>query len=78
VTLSPDEVERLTRSPEAEIDRLRRALDLAVTRIEILVGRARGCAEEHPGAHGVTAIEGPAWVEEGRAALSDAARRWYP
>jgi hypothetical protein len=37
-------------------------LRLAKTRLEIMLGRAKGCHEE-TGRHGVTLVEAPAWIE---------------
>lgn len=52
---------------QQEVD-LRKALGKAATRIEILVGRMRGCAEE-PQKHDLSILEGEGWVEETRALL---------
>ena len=78
MTMSAEEFEKLTASPEAEITRLRRALEVAVSRVETLVGRVLACREKHPDAHAVTAIEGPAWIEEGRKALEPGSAAWNP
>ena len=78
MTISPDELERLTHSPEAEIERLRRALVLTGQRLELVVRRAAACQEEHPDAHVATVRDGPLWVEEAKKALEPGARLWFP
>ena len=52
----------------AEIRRLRRALELAAVRLEILTGRMRACHEE-TGNHGLLQLEAVPFGEEAREAL---------
>lgn len=69
---------RFTELEQREV-KLRRALEIATTRLEILLGRARGCDSERPPDeplhHGVTEIEVPGWIAEQRSILEETARR---
>lgn len=53
----------------SEVERLREALTLAITRLGICRDRFDGCDQRHPGEHGLSLLEVPDWIDEGRAAL---------
>jgi hypothetical protein len=57
-----------------EVERLRRELELAAVRLEILTGRMRGCHEE-TGRHELIE-EAEAFCVETRAALAARKARW--
>jgi hypothetical protein len=65
--LTPSEIAEMN-SPEAQVDRLKTALRLAATRLEICLARMRACREEWPEAHGVSMVELPVWIAETRKA----------
>jgi len=66
--MTPSELAEIAK--REPLERALRMLEIATTRLELCLGRMNACAEEHRGAHALTRLEAPAWIDEQRKTLA--------